>query len=153
MTGRARVLACGSPDGGDDAAGLSVLRLLPEALCARASIEEVRQLSAEQLLDDEPDTVRLVIDCVAGLEPGRVVELPLAELPALEARLQPGSSHALGVGQAVALADRLGGVRPADRFLGIGGARFDLGAGLSPAVAAGLPELAALLAARIEEIG
>jgi hydrogenase maturation protease len=142
MTPRVRVLACGSFHGGDDAAALEVLRLLPPEVRERASVEEVLQLSAEQLLDDPPSTTRIVVDCVHGLPPGELVELPLAELPSLERRLGVASTHALSVGQAVALAAALGGVRPADRFLGIGGERYAQGAELSPPVAAGLPRLA-----------
>jgi hypothetical protein len=108
-------------------------------------VEEVLQLSAEQLLDDEPGTRRVVLDCVHGIPPGKIVELPLVDLPAMERRLGVPSSHALGVGQAVALADALGGVRSEDRFLGIGGARYAQGAALSQPVADGLPELAARL--------
>ena len=142
MTRRVRVLACGSFHGGDDAAALEVLRLLPPDLRERAELEEVLQLSAEQLLDDDAETVRLVVDCIHGLPPGEVVELPLAKLPTLERHLGVASTHALSVGQAVALAATLGGVRPADRFLGIGGERYTQGAELSPGVAAGLPRLA-----------
>ena len=143
MNRRCRILACGSPDGGDDAAALDALQLLPPAVALRASLEDVRQLPAEQLLGDPPGSVRLVVDCVAGVGPGEVVDLPLRELPALERRLRPASSHALSIGQAVALADRLGGIGPGDRFIGIGGAAFGLGQPKSPAVEAGLPGLVA----------
>ncbi len=149
MTARCRILACGSPDGGDDAAGLEAVRGLPGPVIARATVEVVGQLSAEQLLDDAPGTVRLVVDCIAGAAAGEVVEIPLRDLPALERRLQPGSSHALSIGQAVALADRLGGIGPADRFIGIGGTAFGLGAQKSPAVVAGLPELIGRIAERV----
>ena len=146
MSRRVRLLACGSPDGGDDAAGLAVLALLPASVASAARIEPVGQLSAEQLLDDPPDAVRVVVDCVAGLPAGDLVDIPLAELPELERRMQPGSSHALGIGQAVALAASLGALRPGDRFIGIGGERFGLGTAMSPAVVAGLPRLAERIA-------
>ena len=146
MTRRVRVLACGSFHGGDDAAALEAVRLLPAPARAAASVEEVLQLSAEQLLGDPPGTVRIVVDCVHGVAPGEIVDLPLAELPAVERRLGTASTHALGVGQAVALAAALGGVRSEDRFLGIGGARYAQGDALSPAVAAGLPALAGAIA-------
>jgi hydrogenase maturation protease len=149
MTARCRILACGSLDGGDDAAGLEAVRRLSASVMARATIEEVGQLSAEHLLDDARGTVRLVVDCIAGAAPGEVLEVPLCDLPGLERRLQPGSSHALSIGQAVALADRLGGVGPADRFIGIGGEAFGLGARKSPAVLAGLPELIGRIAERV----
>lgn len=146
MSRQVRLLACGSPDGGDDGAGLAVIPLLPPGVASAASIEPVGQLSAEQLLDDPPDALRIVVDCVAGLPVGELIVLPLADLPELEQRVQPGSSHALGPGQAVALATRLGAIRPGDRFVGIGGERFGLGATMSPAVRAGLPKLAVRIA-------
>jgi hydrogenase maturation protease len=144
-----RVLACGSYHGGDDAAALEAVRLLPPGVRQAATVEEVLQLSAEQLLGDEPGTVRLVVDCVHGLEPGTVVDLPLDELPAMERRLGTASTHALGVGQAVALAAAFGGLHPGDRFLGVGGARYEQGAALTPAVAAGVQELADRISALV----
>jgi len=149
MSPQVRILACGSPDGGDDAAGLDVARLLPEAVRRRVTVEEVGQLSADHLLGDPPGVVRLVVDCVVGPAAGTVVELPLAEVPQRERTLRSASSHVLPLGQAVALADRLGGVRASDRFLGIGGERFGLGTARSPAVAAGLPELVRRIAERV----
>jgi hypothetical protein len=60
----------------------------------------------------------------------------------MERRLGTASTHALSIGQAVALAVALGGVQARDRFVGIGGASYAQGAALSREVAAGLPELA-----------
>ncbi|HEX6140246.1 MAG TPA: hydrogenase maturation protease [Candidatus Limnocylindria bacterium] len=142
---RVRILACGSLDGGDDAVALLAAAGLPDAV--RSAVEPVGQLGAEHLTDDQPDTVRIVVDCVAGLEPGEIVELPLAELPAREAELQVASTHALPIGQAVALAASLGALRAEDRFLGVGGASFGQGDPLSPVVQAALPELRRRLAA------
>jgi len=149
MSRRVRVLACGSFHGGDDAAALEAVRLLPAHVRERASVEEVGQLSAEHLLDDGSDVVRVVVDCVRGVAPGEIVDLPLAEVPALAQRIGVASSHALGIGQAVALAAAFGGIRPADRFLGVGGASYAQGAALSPAVAAGLPKLTSRIQRRV----
>jgi hydrogenase maturation protease len=142
MSRRVRVLACGSFHGGDDAAALEAVRRLSAPARAAVSVEEVLQLSAEQLLGDPLETVRIVVDAVRGVAPGAIVELPLVELPALERRLGTASTHALGAGQAVALAAALGGVRAEDRFVGIGGASYAQGDTLSPTVAAALPALA-----------
>jgi len=147
MSGRCRILACGSFDGGDDAAALQVVGQLRGDLAARARVEEIGQLSAEHLLDDPDDVRRLVIDCVSGVPSGQLVDLPLRDLPGLERRLGVGSSHALSIGQVVALADRLGGLHPDDRFIGIGGSTFALGAPASPAVVAGLPAFIARIEA------
>jgi hydrogenase maturation protease len=151
MTPPVRVLACGTLDRSDDGAALRAVRSLPMRVRREAQIEEVGQLSAELLMGDPPGTRRLVVDCVAGLRAGAIVDLPLAELPELEARVGATSSHALAPGVAVALAALLGAIRAEDRFLGIGGSRFEMGGDLSPAVAGRLDDLVARLAERIEE--
>ncbi len=151
MTPRIRVLACGAIDRGDDGVALRAVRALTKRARQGAQIDEVGYLSPELLLGDAPETQRLVLDCVAGLPGGEIIDLPLAELPELEARMRTTSTHALAPGAAVALAALLGGVRPADRFLGIGGERFEMGDALSPAVRAQLGALVERMATRIGE--
>ena len=151
MTAAIRVLACGAIDRGDDGAALRAVRALPVVVRRGATIEEVGYLSPELLIGDPPGLTRLVLDCVAGLPNGEIIDLPLAELPALEAEAGTTSSHALAPGAAVALASLLGAVHPSDRFLGIGGASFAVGESLSPAVSAQLSVLIERLIGRIEE--
>jgi hydrogenase maturation protease len=151
MTQLVRVLACGAIDRGDDGVALRAVRSLPPHARRAAQIEEVGYLSPELLIGDAPGTRRLVVDCVAGLPAGDVVDVPLAELPELEARMGALSSHALAPGAAVALAALLGAVRPDDRFVGMGGSSFEMGDGLSTAVAGRLADLVACLADRIED--
>lgn len=151
MTYTLRVLACGAIDRGDDGVALRAVRSLSVEQRRGAQIDEVGYLSPELLLGDLPERRRLVLDCVAGLPVGEIVELPLADLPELEARMGATSTHALAPGAAVALADLLGAIRPSDRFLGIGGTSFEMGDELSPAVAAQLHGLVARLVHQIEE--
>lgn len=151
MTPSIRVLACGAIDRGDDGAALRAVRRLPRAARRGALIDEVGYLSPELLMGDAPGMPRLVLDCVAGLPGGEIIDLPLAELPELEARLRTTSTHALAPGTAVALAALLGAIHPTDRFLGIGGERFEMGDGLSPAVSAQLGIFVERTAARIAE--
>jgi hydrogenase maturation protease len=151
MTPRVRILACGAKDGGDDGAALVAASGLPGGVRAVAEVEPIGQLSPEQLLGDPPGTVRIVVDCVDGLRPGEILDLPLGAIPALEARLGVASTHTLPLGQAVALAAALGAVRPGDRFLGLGGAAYELGAPLSPPVAAAMPELRRRIVRRAKE--
>jgi len=151
MSAPMRVLACGAIDRGDDGAALRAVRALPMRARRGVEVEEVGYLSPELLIGDAPETRRLVLDCVAGLPCGEIVDLPLTELPDLEARTGATSTHALAPGAAVAMAALLGAVRPTDRFLGIGGARFEMGGDLSPAVAGRLNDLVARLAYRIGE--
>ncbi|MGZ8562520.1 MAG: hydrogenase maturation protease [Candidatus Limnocylindria bacterium] len=150
MTPSIRVLACGAIDRGDDGAAVRAVRSLPRSARRGAQIEEIGYLSPEVLIGDAPGTYRLVLDCVAGLRSGEIVDLPLADLPDLEARMRTTSTHALAPGAAVALAALLGAVHPGDRFLGIGGERFEMGDDLSPAVSAQLGTLVERMAARIE---
>lgn len=154
MTRRAptlRVLACGAVDRGDDGAAIRALDLVPPAVRRGWQVDEVGQLSAEHLIGDPPGLRRVVIDCVAGLPAGSLAELPLGELPGLEASVDATSSHALGPGQAVALAAALGAVREADRFIGIGGISFAAGGDLSPEVERSLDAMARRLVAVAEE--
>ncbi len=151
MTPSIRILACGAIDRGDDGAALRALRGLTSRASEGAQIDEVGYLSAELLIGDAPELPRLVLDCVAGLPGGEIVDLPLAELPALEARMRTTSTHALAPGAAVALAALLGAVHAGDRFLGIGGERFEVGDDLSPAVSAQLDALGERIASRIAE--
>lgn len=141
MTRSIRVLACGAIDRGDDGAAVRAVRALTRRAREGAQIDEVGYLSPELLIGDSPELPRLVLDCVAGLPGGEIVDLPLAELPALEARMRTTSTHALAPGAAVAIAALLGAVCPGDRFLGIGGERFEVGDDLSPAVSAQLVAL------------
>jgi hydrogenase maturation protease len=151
MTPAVRVLACGAIDRGDDGAALRAVRALSQVARRGVAIEEVGYLSPELLIDDAPGTRRLVLDCIAGLPCGEIIDLPLADLPALEARMGTTSTHALAPGAAVALAALLGAVRPADRFLGIGGESFGIGDDLSPAVVSRLAALVERLDERIGE--
>jgi hydrogenase maturation protease len=151
MTTTLRVLACGAIDRGDDGAALRAVRAISAAARRGAIVEEVGYLSPELLIGDLPDTRRVVLDCVAGLAPGEIIDLPLADLPALEAEKGTTSSHALAPGAAVALADLLQAVRPSDRFLGIGGVNFAVGDDLSPAVTAQMGAFAARVVEQIEE--
>ena len=151
MTPSVRVLACGSIDRGDDGAALRAVRALSQVVRREASIEEVGYLSPELLLGDPPTTRRVVLDCVAGLPCGEIIDLPLTDLPQLEAQMGTTSSHALAPGAAVALAALLGAVQPTDRFLGIGGESFAIGDDLSPAVVARFSALVERLNERIGE--
>lgn len=82
----------------------------------------------------------LLLDTVqSGAEPGSLLRLDLTEEP-LPARLASGSTHLLGVAEAVELARALGKLPAHLTFLGIEGSRFEMGAPLSEAVAGRLDE-------------
>jgi len=153
---RVPVFVCGEPARGDDAAGFAALDLLPAATRARAEVVPAGQLDVQLLLDLPTDGPCIVVDAVAGIEPGSLVIAPLADLVnAARGRAGAGrtpalrSSHELPLEQVLALAATLRAAALWGTFVGIGGACFDVGADLSPSVRAGLPGLAAAIAAEV----
>ena len=157
VTGRVPVFVCGEPARGDDAAGFAAVELLPADLRARADIREVGRLDVLLLLDLPAEEACVVVDAVAGIEPGEVWVQPL---PALVGRAraladagrapEPRSSHELPIEQVLALAATMRDAPPAGTFVGIGGSCWDVGTPLTQAVVAGLPEFAEAIAAAIE---
>ncbi len=156
---RVPVFVCGEPARGDDSAAFAAVELLPMAVRARAEIVLAGQLDVLLLVDLPADHPCLVVDAVAGLPAGKIWVRPLAELVGRSEALrdagravEPRSSHELAVEQVLALAATLRSAPPGGTFVGIGGTCFDLGAPLSPAVAAALPALAASIATEIERL-
>lgn len=141
-----RVIACGNPDGGDDAAGLEAVREAAPRLAAMPGVEIVEAGPAVRVLDAlEGAPAAVVVDAVRtrerGREPGSIVRIEV-DGRGLGAELDAAvSSHGLGLGEMVGLGVALGKV---DRlvFLGIEAGDVRTGAGLSPPIAAAVPELA-----------
>ena len=140
---RVRIVGCGNPDAGDDAAGLvavdRVRSLVPP------DVDVVTAPTALHVLDllEGADNV-LLVDAMrttgGGRDPGEVVRAASGPdgLPtALRSSL---SSHGLGLAEAVGLAAALGPV-PNLVFLGVEVGDVRAGHGLSPAVEAALPAL------------
>jgi len=157
MTEPVPVFVCGDPTRGDDGAPFAAAELLAPQVRAQADIVVAGQLDVLFLLDLPIDRPCVVVDAVAGLPSGEVWVRPLAALVDRAHRLEaagravePRSSHELPLEQVLALAAMLREQPPAGTFVGIGGARWDAGAGLSREVAASLPALAAAIAAAIE---
>ncbi len=144
------VLGIGNRDRGDDGAGRAVAEVLrslaPEGLEVADSDGE-----ATGLLDriDGRQRVVIVDACAAGGTAGAVrrFDAAAASLPASAFGV---SSHGLGLHQALELARVLGVLPRQCSVYVIEGACFDLGAPLSPAVAAAVRDLAHAL---IEDIG
>jgi hydrogenase maturation protease len=128
-----RIVGLGSWNG-DDAVGFAV-------------IDEVRALGGQgerigdpTALVDLLDGGRVVlVDAVLGGEVGALIVVPRARLATAGAV----STHAVGVTQAVELAEALGGDASGLVLLGVGvEARGGVAMGLSPAVAAAVPAAA-----------
>lgn len=144
------VIGVGNDLRGDDGAGLAVARGL--AARAPAGVEVLA-------LDGEPVTLMqawadhdevVVVDAVASEDPpGTVVRVEAGrdeEQGVVPDRRRHDSSHAVALGDAVALARVLGRLPPRLTILGITGAAFDLGTGLSAPVRVAVDDLVAALA-------
>jgi hydrogenase maturation protease len=152
VSGRWTVLVCGDPSRGDDGAAIAaVARLERDAPPVR--VRRVGQLEPDDLVKAVSGGGRcIVVDAVRGIDPGRIVEVPLRTLGAVDGP-QPASSHALPMEIVIGLAEALGADIDRAVFVGIGGRCFELGAGLSPGVAASLDRAAQAIDRRIAGVG
>jgi hydrogenase maturation protease len=149
---RLRLLICGEPARGDDAAAFAAVTALPSAVRDRVDVVSCGQLQVDHLLDVPAGVPCIVLDAAVGVPPGEVVMLSLADVAARRGGSAPRTSHTLAPDQVIALAATLRGAPPAGVFIGIGGADFALGAELSPAVLAGLPRLVEVIAREVERL-
>ena len=168
---RILVLACGEASRGDDAAAFLAAELLRARLAdaggdagargldrdggvqgpgARVDVRSVGQLGPDHLLDLGSDDAVVVIDAVRGVPAGSIVRRPLADLAA--GGPAPRSSHMFPLRDVLALVATLRGGLPAGTFVGLGGAAFELGDGLSPAVRAALPAFVAVIVEEAERL-
>jgi hydrogenase maturation protease len=141
-----RVIGCGNPDAGDDAAGLLALAAAREELEALRGVEVVARaapLEVVHLL--EGADVVLVVDAIRTPGGGRSAgELVRAETgpQGLPAEIRSSlSSHGIGVAEAVGLAAAVGAA-PRVLVLGVEAGEAVAGGPLSPAVEGAIPELA-----------
>ena len=134
------IVGVGNALRGDDAAGLVFIERLaeraPDARCYRS----------------DGDVSRL-IDCFGRYGSVVIVDAARCDMPtgsviridALREPLDPGklrsSTHALGLGEAIALARALGALPRRLEVFAIVGERFDHGAALSPPVAAAVDQV------------
>ncbi len=159
IVARVPVFVCGEPARGDDAAALAAIALLPASVRELADIVEAGQLDLLLLMDLPAGAPCVVVDAVAGIRPGEIWVRPLArlaDLPRMRAQggpaPEPRSSHELPLDHVLALAATLRDGPPEGTFIGIGGACFDVGTSLTPAVQAALPTLGATIAAEVERL-
>jgi hydrogenase maturation protease len=125
------LLACGNSDRRDDGAALLATRGLSATQCG--------QLDIDDLLGAPAGVPIVICDAAAGVAPGLVVTKTFDELLANPRGPSPHSSHALPIDQVIGVARALSGEPIDGVFVGIGGADFGFGCGLSPAVEAALP--------------
>jgi hydrogenase maturation protease len=145
-----RVIALGGAMRGDDAL---MLDLAERMFAGDPAVELILAGRPGPGLIDLLDTrepVLLLDVVVSGRPPGTLHRFSLAELAEHARALGQLSSHGFGPAEAIELARALGRELPPGEFIGIEGERFELGCELSPAVAARVGELEALIHERCE---
>lgn len=153
MTGRIIVMGVGNDMRGDDGIGLAVVR---------KATEELAPMVESVILDGEPtrmidaweafDAVIIVDAVVTGAVPGTIHRYDISGGDDVPSRADQSSSHALGVGESVALGRALERIPKQVVVLGVEGAVFDDGPDLSPGVAAAIPEAARALHAEVDSL-
>jgi hydrogenase maturation protease len=153
------VIGVGSPYRRDDGVGLEIVRRLADALPEGHGID-LRELDGEpvRLMQawQDADEVYLIDAVRSGAAAGTLHRLRPEQLhasqesqPAGEVRL--GGGHLMGVEDAIALARVLDQLPRSLVVLGIEGADFDAGVGLTPAVRAAARAVTDSLVARFAQ--
>jgi len=142
------VIGVGNALRGDDAAGLEVARRLADRGLAAGGLPAGVELATHEgdglgLLELwEGAAAVVLIDSVrAGNPPGTLHRIDASSHP-VPLPLRGASTHALGVAEAIELARAMGTMPPKLIVYGVEGSRYEIGAALSPPVAAAV-ELAA----------
>jgi hydrogenase maturation protease len=140
--GRVLLLGVGNDWRGDDGAGPAVARRLRELNLPGLTVRETAGDAATLLASfKDAATVILVDAASSGAEPGTVWRLQ-AGVDAVPLRKDRGSTHGLGVAEAVELARVLKELPPRLIIFGIEGKSFGPGPGLSPEVVQAVDEVA-----------
>ncbi len=149
---RVLIVGVGNPDRGDDGIGPLVVRQLLGRVSGDVSIVE-RSGDALALIDDWEgrDAVILVDAAALGDTPGSIHRIDLLQ-DALRPEFSLSSTHGFGVAEAVGLADALDMLPAQVIAYAIDGANFDMGAPISPQVAAVTVEAADRVAAELRRM-
>jgi hydrogenase maturation protease len=150
---RVRLIVCGEPERGDDAAGPRAVDGLPVDVLRQVEQHRAAALDIDALLGIPEGVACVLVDAAVGIEPGQVIVMPLERLlPQADRGALPRSSHDLPVEQVIGLAAILRGALPAGSFVGLGAAASGLGASVSPAVEAALPAFRSAIAREIRRL-
>jgi hydrogenase maturation protease len=130
-----KIVCVGNPWRGDDAVGLDVARRLAGTLPDGVELAE-REGEPTGLIDawEGADRVWLVDAVSSGAPAGTIHRLDASEHE-LPVQLFRGSTHHVGLAEAVELARALGRLPARTVVYGIEGASFEVGGELTPAVA------------------
>jgi hydrogenase maturation protease len=153
LRGRAALSAAavclGSPFRGDDAVGPAVAERLRTvgATVLDCADEPTRLLDLWAGLD----TVVVVDALSSGAEPGTLNRIDAGDGP-LPRDLRLASTHAMGIADALELGRALGKAPRRVIVLGIEGAAFGMGEGMTPAVASAVDQLVAAVLRELEQV-
>jgi hydrogenase maturation protease len=125
-----KVIGLGNEWRSDDGAGLEVARRTGGRQLDGEPVALVEALAGAE------EEVTIVDAVRSGAPPGTVHEFEAGAAPLPVRLFGTSSTHALGLAEALELARSLGRLPARVRVLGIAGARFDYGRGLSPEVEA-----------------
>ncbi len=146
---RCIVFGVGNPDRGDDAAGPAVARQLREVLLRGVKIiEHGGEATALVAQMDGAGSVFLIDACISGAPAGTIHRFDVSTAPVPDVALGL-STHGCGLATAVELARTLGQLPCRCVIYAIEGASFEMGAPLSPPVAAGVATVAGQVRAEI----
>ncbi|MFO1125910.1 MAG: hydrogenase maturation protease [Methylocystis sp.] len=146
--GRVFVLCVGNPQRGDDGAGSAVARMLRASLDGLDVVEEEGEAARLVARLEGADAAFIVDACVSGRPPGFIRRFDVGAAP-LPQTVFGASTHGFGLAEALELARALGVLPPRCVLYAIEGGNFDLGASLSPQVAAAVEIVSARLRAEI----
>ena len=108
-------------------------------------------MRVEDLLDVPLDVACLILDAVAGVEPGTIVRLPLGELVG-RPPFTPRSSHQLPIDLVLGLAGFLRDEPIGGMFLGLAGHGFGYGTPLSRVVRGAMPDFRDAIEAELYDL-
>ena len=138
------VLCIGNPQRGDDAAGRAVARALRALLADVEIIEEEGEATRVLARLEGADAAYIVDACVSGATPGEIRRFDVGAGP-LPRTAFGASTHGFGLAEALELARALGALPSRCVVYAIEGGTFDIGAPMSPAVAAAVDIVAGRL--------
>jgi hydrogenase maturation protease len=142
------VLCIGNPDRGDDAAGRAVAHALRASRIDVEIIEEEGEATRVLERLEGADAAYIVDACVSGAKPGDISRIDVSTGPLPRAAFG-ASTHGFGLAEALELARALGVLPSRCVVYAIEGESFDIGASMSPAVAAAVGKIADRLRADI----
>jgi len=133
------LIAVGNDHRGDDAIGPIVARRLRARVGDAARVVEVATEGTRLLDLWDREAFVIVVDAVTSGRPAGTVHRIEPAADGLPSSLAPTSTHGLSLAEAVTLGRTLGRMPRRLVVYGVEGARFHVGAPLSPEVAAAVP--------------